>query len=353
MQTISGNDLLDIAVGGTVLGTGGGGSLSTAEAVLHGPLKGKTVQLIPISEVPRDQGIIPIAGMGSPEAMLKTPLTSEAQNAFRTVTRVSKLTFSAVMPLETSGFNFLAPMTVAAASGLAVVDADGAGRAIPRLNQTLFYAHGISMTPLALANAEGDSVLIHASRYEIAEKLAIATLEAYGWFCGLACYPMKGTQARVACIEGTISLAKRVGQSIRMAKKSGEDPVGAVLEITGGTQAIHGRVGSIQAETKGSYSFGIVDVQGSGSFEGHSVRVKSMNENMALWKDGKLLTFAPDRICYLSPDGLPVTNADLEEGDHVTVFTIPAQSRWKRKAARGLFQETLQAMGLSNQSPQG
>ena len=41
----------------------------------------------------------------------------------------------------------------------------------------------------------------------------------------------------------------------------------------------------------------------------------------------KLLALAPDRICYLSPDGRPVTNDDLVEGSDLVVFTLPAQSQ--------------------------
>ena len=338
-------DFLDIALGGTVLGTGGGGSYETAEHLAKTHLRRKSVKLVSLGTVASRARIIAIAGMGSPEAMLKRPFATEARNAFDALTRDFVDDVKYVIPIETSGFNFLTPMTVAAMRAVTVIDADPAGRAIPQLNMTLFYAAGISLAPLALADAGGRSVTIRGSDYALSEKAAISALESFGWSAGLACYPMLGTAAKRATVFGTISLARAVGIALRSAVETGADPLGAVLEVTGGRELMRGTVDRFESETAGSYKFGTLELRGKDGNRGRTARVKSMNENMIAWKDDRLAAVAPDRICFLTPDGRPITNADITSGDELAVFLVEAQSPWKSRKTSGLFPSTLGAMG--------
>ncbi|MCI4371644.1 MAG: DUF917 domain-containing protein, partial [Thermoplasmata archaeon] len=258
------SDFLDIALGGTILGTGGGGSYETALHLAEHVLRRKTVRLVPLDEVPDRARIVSIAGMGSPEAMLKTPFTTEAVHAFDALMDGGGFAAKYVVPLETSGFNFLTPMSVAASRPVAVLDADAAGRAIPRLNQTLFHAKKVRLAPLALADAGGRSVVIRADEYELSEKSAIAALEFFRWSAGLACYPMDGKTVKRAAVAGTISLAKDVGRAVRLAAISHGDPVDAILSIAGGRRLVQGLVDRFETETSGSYTFGNLEIQGKG-----------------------------------------------------------------------------------------
>ena len=338
-------DFLDIALGGTILGTGGGGSYETAQHLANRVLRRKQVRLIPLGSVPDSAGVVAIAGMGSPEAMLRTPFTTEARNAFDSFTKESPVGPKYVIPLETSGFNFLTPMTVAASRSVSVIDADAAGRAIPMLNQTLFYAHGIPLAPMALADARGRSIVIRSDEYALSEKVALSALEYFGWSAGLACYPMRARDAKRASVKGTISLAKEVGQTVRLATVAGEDPITSVLSVTGGWELVRGTVVRFETESVGSYKFGTLEIRGNGADSGKQVLVRSMNENMIAWKNGRLAAVAPDRICFLNKDGRPTTNADLHPGDEIVAFVIEAQRPWRSKKAAGLFAGTLAAMG--------
>lgn len=339
-------DFLDIALGGTILGTGGGGSYETARHVAETVLRNKVVRVVPLDEVPDRAGVVSIAGMGSPEAMLKNPFTTEAVHAFDALREAGGPAPKYVVPLETSGFNFLTPMAVAASRSVRVIDADAAGRAIPRLNQTLFYYRHVRLAPLALADARGRSIVIRADDYALSEKAAIAALEHFGWSAGLACYPMDGKTAKRAAVAGTVSLANAVGRAVRLASFSHTDPVDAILSITGGRTLVRGAVDRFDTETSGSYTFGNLEILGRGADVGTRVKIKSMNENMLAWKDGRIAAIAPDRICFVTPDGRPTTNADIRVGDEIAVFVIEAQTNWRSKNAAGLFRPTLSAMGF-------
>jgi DUF917 family protein len=76
------------------------------------------------------------------------------------------------------------------------------------------------------------------------------------------------------------------------------------------------------------------------------VKIKSMNENMLAWKNERIAAIAPDRICFVTPDGRPTTNADIRVGDEIVVFVIEAQRNWRSKRATDLFRPTLTAMGF-------
>jgi DUF917 family protein len=308
-------------------------------------LRAKTVRLVPLADVPDRAKVVSVAGMGSPQAMLRTPFTTEARQAFDALSREAAPGTRYVIPLETSGFNFLTPMTVAASRAVSVIDADAAGRAIPQLNQTLFFSRKVPLAPLALADAKGRSIVIRTEEYALGEKAAISALEYFGWSAGLACYPMIGRTAKRAAVAGTISLARAVGRAVRRATLSKTDPLQALLSVTGGWELLRGTVDRFESETVGSYTFGNVEVAGKGTEAGARLRVKSINENMIAWKNGRLAAVAPDRICFLRPDGRAITNADLAHGDEIAVFVIEAQQNWRTKGATALFTPTLSAMG--------
>jgi len=345
MKSLGYEEFLDIALGGTILGTGGGGPHRAAKALADGWLRRKTIQMTSPAEVPAEASVVVVAGMGSPEAMLRIPFTTQAQSAFASLEESMGKRIRYVLPVEASGFNFLTPMTVAAHEAVTVIDADCAGRAIPRLNQTLPFAGGVRLTPMALGNAPGETVVVRTDSYALAEKLALSALEDFGWVAGLACYPMSGRVARRACISGTVSLARDVGRAIREAVASEQDPVPAVLRKMGGAILVRGRVERVRNESKGSYTFGLVDVRGSGDYRGCHVRVMSMNENMIAWRNRRPAALAPDRICYMKPDGSAITNADLKANDEAVVLVVEAQKEWRSKAASALFSDTLRAMG--------
>ena len=125
----------EIALGATVLGTGGGGDptlgkLMAQQAVArHGP-----IQLLPLDEVPDEEWIIPTAMMGAPTVLVeKIPSGTEVLDAFRMLERRLHCRAVATLSIEAGGVNSMIPMVVAASLGLPIVDADGMGRAFPEI----------------------------------------------------------------------------------------------------------------------------------------------------------------------------------------------------------------------------
>jgi len=341
-------ELLDIVQGAALLGTGGGGSPKTGEVIVNGFLANKKVELVSVDEVNDEAKVVVVAGMGSPDAevLFKRGWAREAINAFEALEKVTGGKFDYVIPVETGGANSVTPMTVSAEKGIPTIDADGAGRAIPELQQTMFSINGISVSPAALADDSNIWVVINAEDPFKMEDLARGVTTGLGMQAGLACHIMTGKEMKKAVIVGTVSRAERAGKAIREAKEAGKDPVEAVLGVVDGFILGKGIVVSVSTETKGGFDFGKVTIKGD---KGQTLRIDYKNENMMAWRNEDLVAIVPDGICYLRLDGQPLTNADIKEGMNVAVIGLKAPDRWRVPAGFNAFRRTLEAMGYKEE----
>ena len=141
-------DLDDIAVGGAILGTGGGGDpyigkLMAQQAILkYGP-----VRMIDVAEIRDDDLVVPCAMMGAPTVMVeKIPQGDEILTAFRKLERFLGKKIGAILCAEAGGLNSTIPFVIGAMTGIPVIDGDGMGRAFPELQMVTFTLHGVSAT---------------------------------------------------------------------------------------------------------------------------------------------------------------------------------------------------------------
>ena len=139
-----------IVMGGTFLGSGGGGPLAAGKQIIQDILShGKAVQIVQVEELMNDpdQSGAVIAFMGSPSAGVSGIDLETPTNAFNALCHFKPLTFG--MLIELGGGNSVVPMSVAVRKNIPIVDGDGAGRAVPKIQNTT-YAQGISPSPSAL-----------------------------------------------------------------------------------------------------------------------------------------------------------------------------------------------------------
>src|SRR5947209_6419209 len=131
--------LADIAVGAGILGTGGGGNpyngrLRLLRYLRPGPPEGRPVVVAEPDEVPDDALVVSVGGMGAPTiGVERLARGDEALVALRALEAHVGRRADYVIPGEIGGGNSIAPMIVAAQTGLPVVDGDAMGRAFPEL----------------------------------------------------------------------------------------------------------------------------------------------------------------------------------------------------------------------------
>src|SRR5579872_5777011 len=291
-------DLDDIAVGGAILGTGGGGDpyigkLMAQQAIRkHGP-----VRMIDATEVKDDDLVVPCAMMGAPTVMVeKIPQGEEILAAFSKLERFLGKKIDAILCAEAGGLNSTIPFVIGAMTGIPVIDGDGMGRAYPELQMVTFTMHGVSATPMVIVDDKGNSVLLECIDNRWTERLARAATIEMGGSVLISLYPMSGKIAKNASVRGTLTLARRLGEILRESRASHADAVKAIQSKLDAATIFEGRVTDIARRTETGFARGDAKFEGLGAYRGRSYRIAFQNEFLIAERDGKPLVTTPDQI---------------------------------------------------------
>lgn len=340
MRILRERELKDIVYGATFLGSGGGGSPENGMQLVKSTLElCEAVKLVKPEEVPDYANICVVAGVGAPEAFLKRGWENEDVPALKFLEQAVGKRMDYTIAFETGGVNSITPLHAAAASGFPAIDGDGVGRAVPQLEMTMFSVHNLPVAPVTLADPCGNSAVLYPISASMAEKMARGITVEFGMKAGLACHPMAGWQMKKAVIPETYTIAENVGRVIREAREKGEDPVKAVVDVTGGYEIARGMVKRKEVETRGGFDYGKVYVG--------DVRVDYKNENIISWRAGKPAVISPDFTCWITTNGKPLTNADITEGLEVVVIGIKAHERWRTPEGLAVFKPVLKELGYT------
>jgi DUF917 family protein len=338
-QLIDVADLDDIAVGGAILGTGGGGDpyigkLMAQQAIRkYGP-----VRLIDVEAVKDDALVVPCAMMGAPTVMVeKIPRGDEIMLAFRKLERFLGKKIGAVLCAEAGGLNSTIPFVVGAAAGIPVVDGDGMGRAYPELQMVTFTMHGVSATPMVVVDDKGNSVLLECIDNKWTERLARTATIEMGGSALIALYPMTGKVAKKAALRGTLTQARQLGRILRESRAAHADAVKAIRTELNAATIFQGRVQDIERRTVGGFARGEAKFAGVDDYHGHSFRIGFQNEFLIAERDGEPIVTTPDLITLLDVDtGVPITTETLRFGLRVVAIAIPCAPQWRTPAGLAL-----------------
>jgi DUF917 family protein len=339
LRTIYAEDLEDIAIGGAILGTGGGGDpyvgkLMAQEAIRkHGPVK-----LVDVADLPDDALIVPVCMMGAPTVMTeKLPQGDELIIAFRKLEQLLGRKIDAVLCGEAGGVNSTTPFVVAAATALPLVDGDGMGRAYPELQMVTFTMHGVSATPMVLCDDKGNSLVLETVDNAWTERLARAATVEMGGSALLAFYPMSGDVAKKCVVRGTLSLCANLGRTLRESRSANGNPVEAISSMLGAAFLFHGRLTDIDRRTIGGFARGSARFDGIEEWKGHTFNLDFQNEFLMAERDGKIICTTPDLITLLEAEsGNPVTADSLRYGLRLVALAFPCDPQWRTPAGINL-----------------
>jgi uncharacterized protein len=324
-----------LAVGGAVLGSGGGGDPYIGKLMAASALRrhGK-VRLLDIADLADDALVVASCMMGAPTVMVeKLPRGDEAALAFRRIGQHLGRPVDAVLCIEAGGINSTIPFVVAAPARLPLLDGDGMGRAFPELQMVTFTLHNIAATPMALTDDKGNTVFFETISNRWTERLARSATVDMGGAALVAFYPMTGAQAKQAAIRGTVSLAIGIGACIAKARAARADPVAAVARKLSGAILLEGRVVDAQRRTVGGFVRGEASIAGTGAWDGRILRLAFQNEFLLAERDATPVAMTPDLIILLdSETGAPVTTEAMRYGLRVTALGAPCDVRWRTPA---------------------
>jgi DUF917 family protein len=214
------DDIDALAIGASVLGSGGGGDPEPDIARTKELLTrfGKAM-LLPLSSLKDDELVVPVAFMGAPLVSLeKLASGTEFPLVIERVEEHFQKKVGAILPAEIGGSNALAGVPYAAQAKMPLVDADTIGRAFPELQMSSCALAGISPSPAFLADSIGNSAAIFATSPKKLEKMCRALTASCGSCLAVGIYIMTGKEAKQCAVSGTISQAIRIGKVLQKAK---------------------------------------------------------------------------------------------------------------------------------------
>jgi DUF917 family protein len=344
MKELSKEELYDILYGCTVLGTGGGGDLTNGLRLVDSALAGgKHFRLAGFDEIP-DDGLIGVpyicGALTKGQKSSGLPVLDEplAVLAARTMERYLDRSFYAFMSTELGGENTAQAFYTAALLDKVIVDADPAGRAVPELQHSTFFLKGIPITPMAVADAYGNSaVLDHAASDKRAEEWVRALAVVSDNSVGVLDHPAPAKILRDAVIRGAISYAGKIGAALRRARETGTDPALGITAAGKGKVIFRGTVIRAEYESREGFTYGTVELDGRDEYTGHTYKIWYKNENIIGWLDGAVHATVPELICLIDGKGNPQINPMVQEGSLLTAFVLPAPAEWTTEQGLACF----------------
>ena len=333
MRLVAEAELEDIAVGAAILGTGGGGDpyigkLLAQEAIRrHGP-----VRMVTVDELEDDDFVVPSAMMGAPTVMVeKLPRGTEVIKAFKALGDYVGRQPTHTTSIEAGGLNSTTPFVTAAQLGIPLVDADGMGRAFPEIQMIVATMHGVSATPMTLADEKGNSAVIDTIDNTWTERLARTLTVDFGATAMIALYPMTGRQLKDgAFVAGTITLAEELGRLVRETRVAHGDPIGVVVARLGGRRLFAGKVVDIARRTEAGWAKAEGRIEGTGPDAGSTLVLQTQNEHLVAIRDGEVVCSVPDLIIVMDAEsGGPITTEELRYGFRVVVVGAPCVPDWR------------------------
>lgn len=339
------DDLGDLVRGAALLGTGGGGDPAIGRTLVAEALRDAgSITVIDPDELSDTDIVIPTALMGAPSVLVeRLPRGTEPVDALRALERHIGRTATATMPIESGGINSTIPLFVAARLGIPVVDADGMGRAFPELQMETFAVYGVNGSPLAIADEHGHTAIINTvTNNKKMENWARALTIAMGGVGYIAEYGMTGAEVRRTAIPRTLSLALRLGRTIREARESHRDPVAALADTLPETLYHHGdvvftgKIVDVERTTVDGFTRGTARISAFG--DEPDCTVEFQNEYLVARIDNRTRVLVPDLITILHLEtGEPITAETLRYGQRVRVFAISTPDMMRTPKALDTF----------------
>ena len=382
------NELQKIAYGACFLGSGGGGGLDTSFKYINDYCKGGISKNLVITDLNKAQGSgIVVAYMGAPQKVgdVKCPdAICDGVKKYMDYKGVDLNDLKYIIPIEIGPVSMVAACLAAHRMGKAVLDVDGAGRAVPTLDLITYGTNAkTSVTPTILCSENHHQITLEISEVISDEKDEASddssTMESLAR--PVLCLPLFDQKAGLvmwyfpdvtvlrepnACVPGTLTFCRELGDAIQSKPKDKEflPYIKELFESQSIYPAIkemcRGKLISATISTAGGFDAGVITIEGDSSikdYSGHQYTIIFQNESLILWDSNSAqpLIMAPHLISYLIDYGKYVfTNGDIMRGDalkkelkgaKIVVYGIAAPSVFGTDKMQSNIMRVLGALG--------
>ena len=317
-KIITKDDVKALAIGGTILGGGGGGWPETGLRDGYLALEIGKVELWAPEEADPDWKVITSAALGAPTE----PGDTKPMHFIKAAQLLKDVgvEFHGLIAAENGGQNSFGGWVIAAALGLPVVDTPGDGRAHPTA----------LMGSMGLQRTKYDSVKVGVT--EGSEVVSWGSLETTGAAIRAQARYMKALIAMVRDpVPVSYTLMHGAPGAIKMGidlgykyLEVGDDPdkrVQASSDFLEAELVCKAEIVEKTIEAKGGFDVGMMTLrEGDQEWE-----LSYVNEYMTLEKDGERLATFPDLMTTFNEKGEPVTSAALEKGQTIYLVNAPKE----------------------------
>jgi DUF917 family protein len=330
MLHLDASNLRALARGCALLGSGGGGDTGLGVVMAVQALHRHGVMRVDaLDALDDDMCVMPCGMIGAPTIATERIWSGDEGEVLRRMfEELHGAPVAALMCFQIGGANGLLPLTWAARCGLPLLDADGMGRAFSELHQQAMHVAGVSVSPVALTDGRGNTLVLRAVDDVWAGRLAREAATGLGGVCAAAICGMRVGPARGAVVPGTLSLALRLGAT--MHGKGIGGVIEALRDELAATLLIEGRVVDLERRSGGATLTGSATVRGASASAGmRQLRLEMQNEYLLALEDGALRAAVPDLICVLATEsGAAIPTEELRYGQSVAVVAAPAADVW-------------------------
>ena len=310
------DDVEALAMGGTILGGGGGGWPETGRATGKLAMDLGGVELWSPEETPKDWNVITVAALGAPSERGETK-TRHFIRAVQLLREVG-VEFDGVIAAENGGHNSFGGWIPAAALDLPVVDIPADGRAHPTAMMGSMGIHRIQYASVKAGVTEGAETVAMGSLLRTSNQIRFMAQDCKA-LIAMARDPIPVEWCLEHGAPGAIQQAIDLGKVCLKAKK-GEAAVKAAIKFLGGELVAKGQITQKTLEAKGGFDVGVMTIKNEKPFE-----LSYVNEYMTLEQDGRRLATFPDLMTTFDKEGYPVTSASLKEGDDLYLVNVPKE----------------------------
>ncbi|ALM74056.1 DUF917 domain-containing protein [Thermococcus barophilus] len=323
-------NIAELAVlGGAFFGGGGGGDLKLGMEHAKLAVKLGDVVIVDVDSVPRDELIVTASMVGAPAAKEKYLTPSHMIKSTELMINVGKVEIGGIISSENGGYSTINGWIQAAVLGIPIVDAPADGRAHPT---GVMGSMGLHKLPdyISIQTAVGGNkekgryveVFVKGSLERTAKIIREAAVQA-GGLVAVTRNPVSPEYVKRNAAVGAISKAIEVGRIIQKYMTEPREMIHRLADYLGGRVIDFGKVKEVKLETKGGFDIGSLFISTN---SGRKYEIQFWNEYMVLKKNDKKLGMFPDLIVTIDlKRGLPLTSAEIKNGDDVGILVVPKE----------------------------
>lgn len=322
------NELKNILLGVSLLGTGGGGRFDMAQKILQ--KISKPVQLRSVDELKDNDFIATVFMVGGLKK--KGDATKGAKKSIELLQKILNKKIKYLVPVEIGPTAVLDLLYIASEMNLPVIDGDFVGfRSAPEIYVEAITLNNVNRLPIAVVNLEGDSLVLYkTSSIQSLETIlrdfsARSKSQVY-----VAGYPVTKNQIKNYFGKGSVSFSQQVGKCL-IGKKDNLLPS---LKDKGFIFIDSGRIINQEGSDNKGFTSGKLLIKAAKNI----YEVIYKNENIVLLKNKIVLVTSPDSIILLDlVSKVGINNGDNNRNKEVYIFVRKAIPVWRTKKGRQLF----------------